>query len=50
MSYLIIKSMLEGTISHFFASNVLIESGISYEEALQEMIQVLIHGMKEERQ
>lgn len=46
----IIKSMLEGTISHFFASNVLIESGISYEEALQEMIQVLIHGMKEERQ
>ena len=44
----IIKSMLEGTISHFFASNVLIESGISYEEALQEMIQILIHGMKEE--
>lgn len=41
----VLKTMLESTIQQFFASDVLIRNGISYEDALQEMIQILICGI-----
>ena len=37
---------LESTIQQFFASDVLIRNGISYEDALQEMIRILIAGIQ----
>ena len=44
----VLKTMLESTIQQFFASDVLIRNGISYEDALQEMIRILIGGIREE--
>ncbi len=41
----VLKTMLESTIQQFFASDVLIRNGISYEDALQEMIRILICGI-----
>lgn len=43
----IVKTMVEGTIQRFFAEDVLIENGIGYEEALQEMISIIMRGIKE---
>ena len=40
-----LPNMLESTIQQFFASDVLIRNGISYEDALQEMIRILICGI-----
>lgn len=42
----IVKAMVESTIQHFFASTVLVENGLSYEEGLQEMIHVIIDGIR----
>ena len=41
----VLKTMLGSTIQQFFASDVLIRNGISYEDAMQEMIQILIYGI-----
>ena len=46
----VLKTMLESTIQQFFASDVLIRNGISYEDALQEMIRILIGGIREENE
>lgn len=43
----IVKTMVEGTIQKFFAEDVLVENGIGYEEALQEMISIIMRGIKE---
>lgn len=43
----IVKTMVEGTIQKFFAEGVLIENNIGYEEALQEMINIIMRGIKE---
>ena len=42
----VVKAMVESTIQHFFASGVLVENGSSYEQGLQEMIHVIIDGIK----
>ncbi len=42
----ILKGIVEGTIQHFMASSILVENGISYEQGLEEMIQILIEGIK----
>lgn len=44
----VIKTMVESTIQKFFAEGVLVEHGISYEEALQEMVEIIIHGICEQ--
>lgn len=42
----ILQAMVESTIQKFFADSILVEHGISYEEALHEMIQIIIHGIR----
>lgn len=42
----VLKAMVESTIQEFFADSVLVENDISYEEALKEMIQIIISGIK----
>ncbi|MBQ8823051.1 MAG: TetR/AcrR family transcriptional regulator [Lachnospiraceae bacterium] len=43
----VIKAMVEGTIQHFFASPVLVESNLSYEEGLQQMLDIIFDGIVE---
>lgn len=42
----VIKAMVESTIQHFFSSRILVENGISYEEGLDEMIKIIIEGIR----
>jgi AcrR family transcriptional regulator len=42
----IIKSMVESTLAEFMGNDVLIENGISYEDAMDEMIDIIINGIK----
>ena len=42
----VLQAMVESTIQKFFADSILVEHGISYEEALHEMIQIIIHGIR----
>ena len=42
----LVKAMVESTISHFFASDVLINNGISYEQGLSEMIDIIMKGIE----
>ena len=42
----VLQAMVESTIQKFFADSILVEHGISYEEALHEMIQIIIHGLR----
>ncbi len=42
----LVKAMVESTISHFFASDVLIHNGISYEQGLSEMIDIIMKGIE----
>ena len=37
----VLQAMVESTIQKFFADSILVEHGISYEEALHEMIQII---------
>ena len=41
----VIKAMVEGTIQHFFASPVLVENSMTYEEGLQQMLEILFEGI-----
>lgn len=41
----VIKAMVEGTIQHFFASPILIESNMTYEEGLQQLLNILFEGI-----
>jgi hypothetical protein len=42
----IIKSMVESTLAEFMGNTVLVENGISYEDAMNEMIDIIINGIK----
>ena len=41
----VIKSMVESTISHFMASGALVDNGITYEQGLNEMIDIIMLGI-----
>ena len=45
----VLQAMVESTIQKFFADSILVEHGISYEDALHEMIQIIIHGISVEK-
>ena len=45
----IAQAMVESTTQKFFADSILVEHGISYEDALHEMIQIIIHGIRVEK-
>jgi hypothetical protein len=38
--------MVESTLAEFMGNDVLIENGISYEDAMDEMIDIIINGIK----
>lgn len=42
----VLKSMVESSIEHFISSTILIQNNISYEQALEEMIQIIIDGIR----
>lgn len=42
----VVKAMVESTIQHFFSSGVLVENGMTYEQGLQAMIDVILSGIK----
>jgi len=42
----VLKAMVESTIQEFFSNSILVENNIDYEEALKEMIQIIITGIK----
>lgn len=42
----VLKAMVESTIHEFFSNSILVENEIGYEEALKEMIQIIISGIK----
>ena len=42
----VLKAMVESTIHGFFSNSILVENSIEYEEALKEMIQIIISGIK----
>ena len=41
----ILKTMMEATLEQFFQSDVLVQNGISYHEALDEVVSILIDGI-----
>ena len=42
----ILQAMVEGTIQQFFTDNILVENQIGYDDALKEMIHIIISGIK----
>lgn len=42
----VLQAMVEGTIQEFFAKDILVENGITYEQAMQEMTQIIMQGIK----
>ena len=42
----VLKAMVESTLQEFFSNSILVENGIGYEEALKEMIQIIIMGIR----
>ena len=42
----VLKTMVESTIQSFMAEDVLVEHNISYDEAMQEMIHIILNGIK----
>ena len=42
----ILQAMVENTIQSFMQEDVLVENGITYETAMQEMITIIMHGIK----
>lgn len=42
----ILKSMVESTLQEFMGDRVLVENGISYEDALREMIEIIMNGIQ----
>ena len=41
----IVKMMLEATVEQFFQRDILIQSGLSYLEALDEVVSILVNGI-----
>lgn len=42
----VLKSMVESTYKYFMREGVLVENGISYEDALSEMVDIIIKGIE----
>jgi len=42
----VLKSMVESSIEHFISSTILIQNNITYEQALEEMIDIIIEGIR----
>lgn len=42
---IIVKSMMEATIEHFFQRDILVANGVSYNDALEEMVEIFINGI-----
>lgn len=42
----IVMAMVEGTVRKFMDSRILVDNGLSYEEGKEEMIQVIINGIR----
>ena len=42
----LLKTMLESTLQRFFCSDVLLKNDLSYEQALQEIIDIFIQGIR----
>ena len=42
----ILKLMLEASIEQFFQRDILIRNGLSYQEALDEVVDILIEGIR----
>lgn len=47
---LIVKTMMEATIEQFLQRNILITNGISYNDALQQAVSILVDGMTNKQQ
>lgn len=45
VNIIVIKTMLEATIEQFFQRDVLITNGISYGDALQETVDIIVNGI-----
>lgn len=45
ISPFLFKSMVEATLEHFFSSNVLALNHITYEDALQEVLEIMMEGI-----
>ena len=41
----IVKMMLEASIEQFFARDILIRNGLTYQEALDEVVRVIVDGI-----
>ena len=41
----VFKTMVEGTIEQFFQKSVLVDRDISYEQAMEEMVTILVRGI-----
>ena len=41
----VLKTMMEATLEQFFQRDILIQSGISYQEALNEVVAILMDGI-----
>ncbi len=41
----ILKSMMEATIEHFFQRDTLVANEVSYDQALEEMVEIFINGI-----
>lgn len=46
INIVIIKTMVESSLEHFFRKNILIPNNITYHQALREVIDVIIEGIK----
>lgn len=43
----VFKTMMEATLEQFFQRDILIQSGLSYQKALDEVVMIMIHGIEE---
>lgn len=49
ISISVLQAMVEGTIQAFLAKDILVENGITYEQAMQEMTQIIMQGIKSDK-
>lgn len=43
----VLQAMVESSLQHFFSDDILVKNNIGYDQALQEMIKIIINGIKE---
>lgn len=41
----VFKTMMQATLEQFFKKDILLESGITYQEALEEVVQIMVNGI-----